>query len=66
MALKLSEADHRALDRYLEEVLDAYKDGKIDLLMAREDLSHAVSAAAIDNPGFRSFIRTAGSERWEL
>lgn len=47
--LPLSEADHRTLDRYLNAVLDAYRDGKWDQTKARSDLAHVIAAAAKDN-----------------
>ncbi|MDE0242539.1 MAG: hypothetical protein OXQ84_20485 [bacterium] len=47
--LHLSETDHHTLDRYLNAVLDAYRDGKWDQLTARSDLAHVIAAAAKDN-----------------
>ena len=66
MAIKLSTADHKAMNEYLDSVLDGYKDGEIDLSKARADLAHAISAAAIDNEGFKQYIRLSGSERWNF
>ncbi len=62
--MKLSEADHRAMDTYLEAILDAYKSGKIDRLKARADLAHAMTAAAIDNEDFKNYIRLPTLDKW--
>ncbi|MDE0177361.1 MAG: hypothetical protein OXP36_02085 [Gammaproteobacteria bacterium] len=47
--LKLSEKDHNELDKFVNAVLDAYRDGRLSQVEARADLMHVVAAAAKDN-----------------
>ena len=47
--IDLSESDHNLLDEYLNAVLNAYRDGFLDLATARGDLAHLIAAAAKDN-----------------
>ena len=61
--IQLSEHDHRALDSYLDAVLNAYRDGTLSLAEARSDLAHAVTAAAIDNEDFKNYIRLSSENR---
>lgn len=57
MAFKLLERDHRTMDRHLDAVLNAYKDGKITLGQARASLAQVITAAVIDNEGeFKRYI----------
>ncbi len=65
MAISLTNKDHRALDGYLDAVLNAYRDGTITLLQARSDLAHALTAAAIDNEDVKNYIRLPPTDRWE-
>ena len=44
--LDLSERDHNEMDKYLNKVLDDYRDGEITQLDARCDLAHAITLAA--------------------
>jgi hypothetical protein len=61
----LSDADHDAMDAYVAGILEAYKAGEIDLLTARSDLVHAISAAALGHERtFKKYIRLAPKERW--
>ena len=62
MAIDLTERDHRALDRYLDEVLNAYRDGKLTLGEARGELAHVFTAAAIDNEDVKRHIRISALE----
>jgi hypothetical protein len=56
--MRLYKDDREALDKYLDSILDAYKDSKIDLVTARLDLAHAMTAAAEDSEGeFKHYIR---------
>ena len=65
MAIELTHADHDAIGEYLNAVLVAYKDGKIDLLQARADLAHAMAAAALGSKGtFNTYIRIPPSKKW--
>ena len=66
MAINLSIGDHKAMNEYLDSVLDAYKAGEIGLSKARADLAHAISAAAMDNEGFKQYIRLSRSDRWKF
>lgn len=64
--LKLSEEDHNKLDKFVNAVLDAYRDGRLSQLEARVDLMHVVAAAAQDNyDGVVSFceVRLAEIEK---
>ncbi|AWZ01282.1 MAG: hypothetical protein NXH87_08155 [Rhodobiaceae bacterium] len=65
MALKLSDADHGAMDVYINTILDAYRDGEISQLKARSDLAHAITAAAIDNEDFKQYIRLDALDKWK-
>ncbi|SFK71816.1 hypothetical protein [Caulobacter sp. UNC279MFTsu5.1] len=64
MAINMTEKDHRALDAYLDLVLEAYKSGEIDLGIARGDLAHAFTGAAIDNADILNYLRVRVKERW--
>jgi hypothetical protein len=56
--MRLYKDDCEAMDKYLESILNAYKDGEIDLATARLDLAHAMKAAAEDSEGeFKNYIR---------
>jgi len=56
--MKLSNADCDAMDAFLEAVLNAYRDGRTNLLNARLKLAHAMTAAAKGNKGeFEKYIR---------
>ena len=46
--LDLSNKDHYILDKYLNKVLDDYKDGSSTQLEARCNLAEAISLAAKD------------------
>jgi hypothetical protein len=48
MALELSEADHRRLDKLLDNVLEAYAKEEVTLNEARGLLAHVFAGAAID------------------
>ncbi len=49
MALNLSEDDHRALKRLLDNILTLHADGEVTILQARELLVQVFTAAALDN-----------------
>ena len=49
MPFKLTEKQHKELDRYLALVLDAYKDGAFSRSEAIGELAHVMTAAALDN-----------------
>lgn len=51
MSLKLTEADHRGLDKMLGTILDAFKNGDVSRSAAIGALAHVFTAAAIDNEG---------------
>lgn len=58
MSFKPGQADHAALDQFLEIVLDAYKAGRADRSSCVGAIAHVVTAAAIDNElEFKSYIR---------
>ncbi|MCY3883971.1 MAG: hypothetical protein OXG24_03545 [Gammaproteobacteria bacterium] len=47
--LCLTGQDHEILDKYLNKVLDNYKNGTTSLLDARIDLVHTITLAAKDD-----------------
>jgi hypothetical protein len=49
MTIKLSEKDHRAMDRMIDAVLDSYAKGEVSLGQARSVFAHVITAAAIAN-----------------
>ncbi len=51
MSIDLKTADHRNLDKFLDAVLDHYKNGEVSQSQAREALAQVFTAAAIDNGG---------------
>lgn len=51
MAIELTEADHNAMDAFLEFVLDAYAEGEVSRSSAVAALAHVLTAAARDNHG---------------
>jgi hypothetical protein len=56
--MKLSEADYKALDEYLTAILNAYRDGEVDLMRARATLAHVMTVAVMGNEGgFKEHIR---------
>jgi hypothetical protein len=64
--MKLTSADHQVLDNYIDQVLIAYKEGKLDLSQARHDLAQAITAAAIGNEDvFNKHIRYSVKDRWD-
>lgn len=66
MAIKLTEANHNAMDEFLGFVLDAYKEGRVSRLNAVGALAHVLTAAAIDNDGeVVAWFRKEQYERWE-
>ena len=59
--LELNQRDHGVLDRFLDTVLERYKNGQIELSDARADISEAFTLAANDNSKvlyYMSLIRT--------
>ena len=64
MALELSQADHDVLDRFLNTILDEYRDGNLTQLQARSAIAEAVALAAKDNgyitSDMRAMIETRG------
>jgi hypothetical protein len=63
MSFEPNEADHLALDRFLELVLDIYKDGRADRDTAVGILAHVMTAAAIDNAAeFKAHIRLSETQ----
>ena len=60
--------DQSELNAYLEAVLEAFKDGKLNASQARNDVAQAVSMAAIDNVShFEAFIKVAAlKSRWGI
>ena len=56
--MELSDADQVAMGEYLNSVLDAYKNGKIDRNRARWAIAHVMTAAASgDEREFKARIR---------
>lgn len=63
MAFKLSHKDHRTMDAHLASLLNAYKDGDLELSQARASLAHIITAAAIDNESeFKKYIALSPNE----
>lgn len=65
MATELTEADHIALNRTLDRVLTAYRDGGCGTTEARSALAHMMSALAIGNEHeFRAWLKPGPLDRW--
>lgn len=63
MALVMKQADHKALDKYLDEILAAFKSGDMTREQAHADLAHSMCAAAYDD-NFREYIRQNPRDKW--
>lgn len=59
MAVKLSGKDHVLLDKFLEHVLDQYKNGVKDRMSAREILVEAFALIAKDNGNVVHYMQAA-------
>jgi hypothetical protein len=67
MSFKPDQADHAALDQFLETVLDAYKTGEADRDSCVGAVAHVTTAAAIDNePEFKNYIRLPKEELFDF
>lgn len=65
MAIDLSDADHDAMDGFLEFVLDAYAKGAVSRTSAVGALAHVLTAAAKDNNSeVLAWFKPAQYERW--
>lgn len=65
MSVKLKSADHKAMDKFLGFVLDAYAQGKVSRLAAIGVLAHVIAAAAKDNEGeVKAWFDKDQYERW--
>ncbi|ESQ77066.1 hypothetical protein [Asticcacaulis sp. YBE204] len=62
MALTLNDDDIKALNRYIDTLLEAFRSGHIDQYKARADLEHVITAAAADDASVLTFVRTEPSE----
>ena len=49
MPIKLSNKDHRKLNKSLDTVLEAYANNELSLIQARAILAHVITAATKDN-----------------
>jgi hypothetical protein len=49
MTFKLSNADHKNLDGFIDRYFEAYRAGKITLSQARDAIAHVVTAGVIDH-----------------
>ncbi|WP_374428720.1 hypothetical protein [Tabrizicola sp.] len=58
ITFKLSDDDHKELDRYLEEILDYYKSGMTMKIAATHEIAEAFAMMAKGNEGFYKYIRT--------
>ena len=59
MAFDFTAAEHKLLTNFVDDILEAYREGKISLLVARADLAHVIAAAALDNEeSVRSHLNT--------
>jgi hypothetical protein len=56
MAIDLNEHDHELLEKFLDSVLQEFKQGKCDSAMARAVLAHAFGTMASE-AAFRSYMR---------
>lgn len=62
-----TKADHAALDRFLEIVLDAYKSGDAGRDSCVGAVAHVMTAAAIDNEAeFNSYIRLSKEKLFDF
>ncbi|MBP28125.1 MAG: hypothetical protein CMH16_02205 [Methylobacterium sp.] len=65
MATELTEADHIALNRTLDRILTAYRDGGCDTIEARSALAHMMGALAIGNAHeFQAWLKPGPLDRW--
>jgi cell division inhibitor SulA len=65
MPTELTEEDHIALNRTLDRILTAYRDGGCDTTEARSALAHMMSALAIGNEHeFRAWLKPGPLDRW--
>ena len=65
MAINLSKADHKSLDRMLDGILNAFKNNEVTLPQARGALAHVFTAAAIGNETeVRSWLTPEVMNQW--
>ncbi len=65
MAINLTEANHRAMNRLLDGILVAHSDGNVSLEQARAALAHVLTAAAIGNETeLREWFEPERLQRW--
>ncbi len=65
MVLELNNPDHKMLNEYLDELLDAYKNGNVDRVKARSEIAQVIAAAAQDKPGTIQQVRAFRDKRRE-
>lgn len=64
MAIELSSSDHKAIDDFIDAILDAYRAGTITQVEARVDLAHAIATAARGSEDLKSYVRIPPVEKW--
>ena len=57
--MSLTSLNHQDLNAYLDELLDAFKDGKITKSQAIDDLAQVISMAAIENEQIANYIEVS-------
>lgn len=65
MAFEIGARDDARMIKFIEMVLEAYKNGEVSLGAASGVLGHFAAAAALDNDGeFRSWLDSDQQARW--
>ena len=66
MAIKLSGADHEAMNVMIDRIMAAHSSGKASVGEARDAIAHVITAAAIGNEGeLRGWLRPETVDDWE-
>lgn len=63
MAFELSDAVHIMIDKHVDAILEAYKNGTISLWQAESSLAYIITAAAVDSEAeFKSYIELSPAD----